>query len=113
MELEQIANMSDVELRAYIEKLEDEKQSLEITNEGLKQALEVIAGDFKVTKDAVMKIVGMIGLLDKNGDLKESIDYKQMLSTVTGIMWMTDAKRAEQFGFIAALVPIIIKYKDI
>ena len=98
---------------AYVEQLQQENENLKIANEGMKQGLEVLAADFKTTKDSVMKIIGMIGLLDAEGNLKESIDYKQMLGTVTRIMWMTDAKRAEEFGFLVQMVPIIMKYKDI
>ena len=107
-----ILDSQEIDL-AYVEQLQEENKNLKIANEGMKQALEVLAADFKTTKDSVMKIIGMIGLLDAEGNLKESIDYKQMLGTVTRIMWMTDAKRAEEFGFLVSMVPIILKYKDI
>ena len=113
MELSQIDSMNEAELRAYIGQLEEKNETLNITVDGLRQGLNEVMKDFKVTKDSVMKIIGLIGLLDKSGELKESIDFKQMLGTVTRIMWMSDDKRAEEFGFLSALVPLIIKYKDI
>jgi len=93
--------------------LKEEKERLEISCAAMKVGLNDLAADFKLTKDSIMKIIGMIGLLDKKGELKENIDFKQMLGTLTRIMWMSDEKRADEFGFLAAMVPIIIKYKDI
>ena len=113
MELVQLDSMNEAELRAYIEQLEDKNETLTTTVDGLRQGLNEVMKDFKVTKDSVMKIIGLIGLLDKDGELKESIDYKQMLGTVTRIMWMNDEKRADEFGFLVHLVPLIIKYKNI
>jgi len=113
MELVQLETMNEAELRAYVCQLEEKNENLAITVKGLRKGMNELAGDFKITKDSVMKIIGLIGLLDKNGELKENIDFRQMLGTVTKIMWMTDEKRAEEFGFLVSLVPLIIKYKDI
>ncbi len=94
-------------------RLKEEKENLKTSCDALMLGLNDLAADFKLTKDSIMKIIGMIGLLDKEGELKENIDFRQMLGTLTKIMWMSDEKRAEEFGFLAAMVPIIIKYKDI
>lgn len=114
-----ILDSKEIDLE-YVQQLQEEIKSLKEENERLKTScdgmmvgINDLAADFKLTKDSIMKIIGMIGLLDKEGELKENIDFRQMLGTLTKIMWMSDEKRAEEFGFLAAMVPIIIKYKDI
>lgn len=68
--------------------------------------------DIKQLKDAIVKTLGTIGIMNESGQIVDKINWKKLLGTVNGFMWNAD-KAAKDFEYLKALAPLVEKYKHL
>ncbi len=83
----------------------------EMYNDLLAERNELQA-DMKTIKDNVVLLLKTIGMMNEEGEMRESISMPSLLSTIGGLA--TGNKKAkEKFHFLSECSPLITKYKDL
>lgn len=78
----------------------------------LQSQFNEIRADLKLTKETIMHLLKMLGLVDENNVFKETVNYSKLIGSVMGLA--TGGKnKANKFEFLLALKPILEKYQSL
>lgn len=69
-------------------------------------------GDLKLLKHGIVKTLSQLGIVDKDGNTTDRIDFKSLFATVKGFLWDKE-KAAKEFEFLKELAPLVEKYKHL
>lgn len=85
--------------------------TLEMYRQLLAEKVELQA-DMKQIKETIDTLLTKIGMYNADGSIRETISVPALMSTLMGVA-TGGKKQREQFAFLADIVPLITKYKDL